>query len=247
MGGAVGIIMILEVKQVTANGKNNFEIFENGQIIFRAQTPFYKLVTPIGRNAFHTLTLTDASGQEVLRTEYNVAENLAASVVPLSWMFTDSKKIRRYSVINNRGYCVGTFYFEQTGVADTRTVIEYQGRTLACYKRGAGKKEIVAFYEGDVQVGQLTKPNCVKDLLDCYLLHFTDYFPFRDIVSLFAVYYDFMYHSNSGKIYKGKQINLNYTFDKNSKMCNKNFIAETFGNDEDERVEQYIKDAYKKK
>lgn len=125
MGGAVGIIMILEVKQVTANGKNNFEIFENGQIIFRAQTPFYKLVTPIGRNAFHTLTLTDASGQEVLRTEYNVAENLAASVVPLSWMFTDSKKIRRYSVINNRGYRVGTFYFEQTGVADTRTVIEY--------------------------------------------------------------------------------------------------------------------------
>ncbi len=56
-----------------------------------------------------------------------------------------------------------------------------------------------------------------------------------------------MYHSNSGKIYKGKQINLNYTFDKNSKMCNKKFISETFGKDEDERVEQYIKDAYKKK
>ena len=32
--------------------------------------------------------------------------------------------------------------------------------------------------------------------------------------------------------------------DKNSKKYNKRFIAEHFGEDENERVEQFIKDAY---
>ena len=59
-----------------------------------------------------------------------------------------------------------------------------------------------------------------------------------------VLHYDFLYHNHSGEIAKGRRANTTYTFDKNSKKYNKRFIAEHFGKDENERVEQFIKDAY---
>ena len=38
--------------------------------------------------------------------------------------------------------------------------------------------------------------------------------------------------------------NVTHTFDKNEKRFNKKFIAENFGKEEDDRVEQFIKDTY---
>ena len=59
-----------------------------------------------------------------------------------------------------------------------------------------------------------------------------------------VLHYDFLYHNHSGEIAKERRANTTYTFDKNSKKYNKRFITEHFGKDENERVEQFIKDAY---
>ena len=59
-----------------------------------------------------------------------------------------------------------------------------------------------------------------------------------------VLHYDFLYHNHSGEIAKGRRANTTYTFDKNSKKYNIRFITEHFGKDENERVEQFIKDAY---
>ena len=80
--------------------------------------------------------------------------------------------------------------------------------------------------------------------LDRYLVHLLDGVLDQKIISLFVVYYDFLYHNHSGEIAKGRRANTTYTFDKNSKKYNKRFITEHFGKDENERVEQFIKDAY---
>ena len=180
----------------------------------------------------------------IVNTFYNAAENLAASSLPLSWLFKDAKQVRRYSVTDGSGQVIGRFYYEQSGVADTKLVIEHGDRLFVCYRKEAGKKEVVSFYDGDTQIGQLTKPNCVTDNLDSYLVHFIDGIFDKKIISLFVVYYDFLFHNHSGEIAKGRRANMTYTFDKNSKKYNKGFIAEHFGEDENERAEQFIKDAY---
>ena len=236
--------MILQINQTAASGRNEFEIKENGQLLFRAAAPFYKPVTPVGGDVFRKLTLTGLDNSLLLSTDYNAAENLAAAFLPMSWLVKDSKQVRRYSVTDGSGQVIGRFYYEQSGVADTKLVIEHGDRLFVCYRKEAGKKEVVSFYDGDTQIGQLTKPNCVVNNLDRYLAHLLDGVLDQKIISLFVVYYDFLYHNHSGEIAKGRRANTTYTFDKNSKKYNKRFIAEHFGNDENERVEQFIKDAY---
>lgn len=124
-------------------------------------------------------------------------------------------------------------------------MIEWRGRLIACYQKGAGKKEVISFYDGETQIGQLTKPNAVVNNLDCYLLHFLDNSLDREIAAFFTIYYDFLRHNHSGEIVKGRRTDIEYTFDLYNKFYNKNFIVENFGKEENERVEQFIKDAYK--
>ena len=51
--------MILQVNQATANGRNQFEILEDGQLLFRGLAPFYNPGIPIGGDVFRKLALTD--------------------------------------------------------------------------------------------------------------------------------------------------------------------------------------------
>lgn len=63
--------------------------------------------------------------------------------------------------------------------------------------------------------------------------------------TIIVAFHDYLYHNHSGEIVKGKRTNLEYTFDLYNKMYNKKFIADNFGKEENERVEQFIEDAYK--
>lgn len=239
--------MILRIGQVTANGYNSFEITQNGQLIFKANTPFYKPNIPIGGDVFRKLILTDTADDIIMYTDYDAVQNLAASSLPLSWLYLESKQVCRYIVMNNADQPVGEFYFEQTGLANTKYVAVFLGRVYYCYVKEAGKREVVSVYENEMQIGQITKPNCVIDNLDQYLAHFLDGYVSPAMVSFFTIYYDFMRHNHSGQIMKGWRKNTTYTIDKNSKFYNKDFIMDNFGAEENERVEQFIKDAYNTK
>ena len=216
--------MIMQVNQVVSNGRNQFEIFENGLLLYRASSPFFKPGTPVGGDEVRRLILTDAFNRLLLFTDYNVFENLVASAIPMSWLFKGAKQVRRYSVLNSENQIV---------------------RLIVGYRKEAGKKEVVSFYDGETQIGQLTKPNAVVNNCDCYLLHFLDNSLDREIAAFFTVDYDFLYHNHSGELMRGRRTDVEYTFDRYNKMFNKNFIADNFGREENERVEQFIKDAYK--
>lgn len=237
--------MILQINQIAANGRNQFEILENGQLLYRGSSPFFMPGIPVGGDMLRKLTLTDEMNRPVLYTDYNVCENLVASAIPMSWLFKGAKQVRRYSVLNGENQIVGRFYHEQTGIAKAKLIMEWHGRLIAGYLKEAGKKEIVSFYDGETQIGQLTKPNAVVDNLDCYLLHFIDNSLDREIAAFFTIYYDFLYHNHSGEIMKGRRSDIEYSFDLYNKKYNKHFIAENFGKEENERVERFIKDAYK--
>lgn len=237
--------MILQVNQVMSNSCNQFEVVENDQVIFKGSAPFFKPDVPfVGGSVFRELRLTDVNGNLLLYTDYDEAANTAESAVPLKWLFTHSKQVRRYSIVNSADETIGEFYYEQVGVWDTRLVIRFGDRVVIGYKKEIGKKEVVSFYENDVQIGQLTKPNCVFDNLDRYFLHFSSDTLRREVIGLFVIYYDFMYHSNSGSIHIGWDAHTTYTYDKNNDKYNKDYIKEQFGEEENERVEKFISDTY---
>lgn len=213
--------MILKIDQVTSNGRNDFEITQNGQLLFRANAPFYKPQTPVGSDVFRKITLTDPYGNLIFYTDFDVAQNLAESSLPMSWLYKDVKRVRCYRIINNAYLPVGEFYYEQTGVADTKYVVTFLGRVICCYVREAGKREVVSVYENNMQIGQITKPNCVFDNLDRYLAHFLEDILSPAFVSLFTVYYDFIRHNHSGELMLGWRKNTTYSIDQNSKMYNK--------------------------
>lgn len=62
--------MILQINQVAASGSNQFEILENGRLLFKATAPFYKPATPVGGEVFRELTLFEPYGGLLLRTAY---------------------------------------------------------------------------------------------------------------------------------------------------------------------------------
>ena len=61
--------MILQINQIAANGRNQFENLENGQLLFRGSTPFYNPGIPIGGDVFRKLTLTDLMNRPILYTD----------------------------------------------------------------------------------------------------------------------------------------------------------------------------------
>ena len=60
--------MIMQVNQVVSDGRNQFEILENGLLLYRASSPFFKPGTPVGGDEVRRLILTDAKTSSLLRS-----------------------------------------------------------------------------------------------------------------------------------------------------------------------------------
>lgn len=225
--------MILEINQTSANGKNLFEISENGRPLYQAQSPWLPMMTDSTRK----ITMSDPTGQQVFETSYSLLENVSEAIIPFKYLLTGSQKYNQYSVIDINGNTIGAFYSEVNGLIDKKLYLQFNNRSMVGYKRSVGDKEVVSFYVNDHQVGQLTRSNRVVNNLDRYLLHFLPgYEAWLPVLGLFTVYYDFLYHNNSGEVMIGYSTKKIYTYDKNNDKYDKNFILKNFGQAEDDRI-----------
>ncbi len=225
--------MILEINQTNSAGINMFEVVENGQLIYRAESPWYPMVTDHTRK----IKMFNPMGQQVFETHYGLLENIAESAIPYKYLFTGAQRFNQYSVINSLGDTIGAFYKEANGLLDGKLVLQYKDRGLTGYRRSIGPIEVVSFYEEDRVVAQLTKSNKSVDNLDRYLLHVIDgYDAWLPVMVFFVVYFDFIYHNNSGEIMVGTKIKYTYSFDKNMDKYDPNFILANFGQEEADRI-----------
>ena len=229
--------MILEVRQVTAGGSNTFEVANNGVPCYRGSASWY----PMGVDMTNKVILTDLNGNMVFQTQYSLIDNVAESSIPFKYLFTGEQKFSMYQVLDPSGSAVGSFFDVQMALLDVRLCISFGDRLIFGYRRSMGYREVVSFYENDVQVGQLTRSSKVTDHLDVYYVHFLpQYDNLLPLISMFTVYYDFLFHNNSGQYYKGTTLEKQYTYDKNNDKYNENFIRANFGEAEHARVEAFI-------
>ena len=225
--------MILEINQISANGKNLFEIIEGGQLLYQAHSPWLPMITDAARK----ITMSDPAGQKVFETNYSFLENMSEAIVPFKYLLTGAQKFNQYSVVDADGKTIGAFYSELNGLIDKKLYLQRENRAIVGYRRSVGNKEVVSFYQNERQVGQLTRSNSTVNNQDRYLPHFLPgYESWLPILAFFTVYYDFMYHNNSGKVMIGYSTKYVYTYDKNNKKYDKNFIRNNFGQAEDDRI-----------
>ena len=230
--------MILEIKQTCSTGQNQFDIISNGQLIYRANSSWFPMVT----NASREMHITDASGALLFGTYYSLIDNIAESSIPFKYLLTGSQQFVKFDVVDRGNNYVGSFYAERNGIADSKMCIEYRGKVLVGYRRKLGIKEYVSFYDGEVQVGQLTKSNKVVDNKDTYMLHFLNGFEeLTPILAFFTIYYDFLYCNHSGEFNKTYSVKYTYSFDRNSDKYNEDFILKNFGEAEVARMEEVFK------
>lgn len=230
--------MILQIKQTCSAGQNRFDIIGNGEILYKADSSWLPMVSDKSRK----MHITDCSGRLLYQTYYSLLENMVESLIPFKYLFTGSQKFFKFDVVNHMDSYVGSFYAETKGIADSKVCVEYHGRILVGYRRKSGIKEFISFYDGEIQVGQITKSNKVVDNLDSYMLHFVDgYDEWLPMLAFFTIYYDFLYYNHSGEINKTYSVKYSYTIDKNKDKYNEDFIVKNFGPEEVARMEELMK------
>lgn len=233
--------MILGINQTSSNGVNRFEITKNNQVIYTAETPW----APVHLKEFY---LMNPQGARIYTTKYAILQNAVSQFMPYKYLFTGEQQFERYGVVDVGGNEIGAFFVEKNGLLDSKICLEYFGKILVGYKRSLGTMEYVTFYDGENVVGQLTKSNrVIADNMDYYMIHFVDgYESLEAVLAFFAIYYDYRYHNNTAKAYKGYKVVYKKTYHKNIDKFDPDFIRNNFGEDELMHMETFFKDSIQK-
>lgn len=233
--------MIAAVRQVTSDLENRFEVSSNGRVVCTAQTPWLSLSVPVGMEHFRRLTLWDGAGKTLFTTAYHVVDNLLEEAAPLKFLTGGGQRFCRYEILGPQG-CAGAFYTRQDGFLDTKFCLEYRGKVLLGYDVDRGKVNVVSICDGSRQIAQITKPLAVLDNLDLYYLHIAE--EFDDLLLLlafFVVYYDYRKYGGGGRLTKkSARLSWSWTYDKNNRFYDPNWIAGQFGEEAARQLEQEI-------
>lgn len=239
--------MLITIQQTKSNLENLFKVSSNGQVLFNAKTPWMEISAPFNAENVRKLTFTDAAGEPLYTTRYNIISNTLEEALPFKYLITKEQRFGQFEIIGKNGK-EGAFYTLQSGMFDQKFYIEHMGNVYYGYSIDIGKKNIVSVYADDTQVAQITKPLTVIENLDIYYLHIKeDFTALIPILSFFTIYYDYRKYNNSGKITKNSvEIAVSYSYDKNNSKYNPNWIAEEFGQQTSNELEMTLKELNEK-
>lgn len=235
--------MIIDIIQKKSNGKNLYEIIKNKELIYYAQAPWMDIRgIPFNMDKLRELKLLSPAGEVVYVTKYQLIKDIKESLIPMKFLITGSQKCAQYEILDTNGIKKGLFYSNTTGFFDNKTCIKYNEIILNGYRKKLGDREIVSFYDDEKEVGVIIKPLSTKNNLDRYMVYFLDeYENLLPLISFFTIYYDYLYHNNSGKYEKSIKFERSYSIDMNNDKYDPDFIKNEFGIDENNRVEDIIK------
>ena len=230
--------MIFEVKQTRAAGGNEFDIVCGDKALYRGTASWF----PLGLDKTNKVTLCDPDGRLLYETKYHLMDNLIEASLPFKNLTKEGQKFDRYQVLDAAGNVVGAFYDLRRVCLDNRMCIAVGDKLYNAFRREMGFYEAASFYDGETQFAQLTRTGVVVDNLDHYYFHLLPaYESLLPLMALYAVYYDFIHHNNSGQYFKGKSVNMSYSYDIHQKKYNANFIRDNFGEEENQRLEAFAK------
>lgn len=226
--------MIIKVEQTKSSLKNKFEIKVNNELKYLAGTPWLNITMPLNIDNIRPCIITKTDENICYITSYNVIENVSNASVPMKWVFTGDQKSLIFNIFDSENNISGKFYKLTNRFLNTKYVIEYGNYTLKSYDISIGKTRNILIYKDTIQIAEIVKPLSVSDNLDSYYIFLLDeYSDLETIISFFTVFFDYQNYSNSGQVVAHKkEVKIRYTYDKNNKFYDKNWIANHFNKEE---------------
>ena len=234
--------MIIKVEQTESNFKNKFEIKVNNELKYLAGTPWMDISLPLNIENVRRCTITKTDESICYTTSYDIIENVSNTAIPMKWAFTGEQKSRIYNIYDNEANIAGKFYKLTNGFLNTKYVIEYKNYTLKAYDVSIGKTRNISIYNEEGQIAEIIKPLHAFNNLDYYYLFLLDqYSDLETILSFFTVFFDYQNYSHHGEIVVNKNaVGISYTYSKNNKFYDKNWIINHFDKDEVDKINNQI-------
>lgn len=199
--------MIIKVEQIK---QNNFEIKINNELKYFSSMEKISGITNY-RKGKGTITNIDGS--------------MCYTLLPSKDFSVFSGNIRRkYCIFNSLNQNCGVFY---KIVSDLKHIIEYEDYKLSCYSIAIGKTQNISIYDGKNQIAEIIKS--VEALENYYIFLLDEYINLQEILLLFVSYWEYeeMYSNNTLRV-----VGYSYTYDKNNKFYNKNWIENNFNKED---------------
>lgn len=222
--------------------KNRFEIKMNNELKYLAGTPWMDISLPLNIENTRRCIITKTDGSICYTTSYDIIENFPNTAIPMKWAFTGEQKSNIFNIHDNANNICGKFYKLTNGLLDTKYVIEYKNYTLKSYDISVGKTRNISIYNEDCQIAEIIKPMRTYNNLDYYYLFLLDqYSDLEVILSFFTVFFDYQNYSSKGEIvgYK-EEVSVRYTYSKNNKFYDKDWITNHFNKEEIDKIDNQI-------
>ena len=187
-------------------------------------------VAPLDIENVRRSIITNTDESICYTTSYNVMENISNTAIPMKWLFAGGQKSFIFNILDSKNNACGRFYKLTNGFFDTKYVIEYGDYTLKCYDISVGKTRNISIYKENLQIAEIVKPLTVLNNLDCYYIFLlNEYSDLETILSFFTVVFDYQNYANAGQVVANKKhVKIKYTYGKNNKFYDKNWISEHF-------------------
>lgn len=236
--------MLVTIRQTKSRGQNLFQVEEQGQLLFQAQTPWADLRLPLEAEKMRRLTFSDAQGQPLYHTSYQLLDNALRSLTKYKFLLGTSAKVEEYQVLDETGQQQGSFYTQIDGLLTSQLTICYGEEQYDCYHRALGKIYVVSIFQEGRQIAQITKPLDTWDLLDIYYLHLLEgYRHLLPILSFFTIYIDAVSFTQPGRAAKySMEKRRAYSFNKNNDKYDPHWIAQAFGPEAQEELDRLLRE-----
>lgn len=239
------IYMEIEVKQIKNVKKNEFEVFYDRKLKYKAKLPFVSIKEPLDLEKIRKINLYDTLDNLVYSTDYNYIENFKEELIPMKFLLTGSQKFNQLTFTSNKKEVY--IYYEEKEIWNNRYVIEIEKKLYYCYSIEDGYIRHLPIYDGDTQVGEVLKSNVIKDGLDEYCCYLKDEYTFlNDAIVCLLLYLDRSEYSSSYLSNKSYELNKNYSYNKTNKFYNKNWVKDNFNDEFFKKVDNEVKSIKKK-
>lgn len=234
--------MKIDVKQIKSEKSNNFEIYCNDKIQYRATLPFLSVRGFFDLDKIQEIKVFALNGEQIYTSFYDYLENKTEEFIPLKYLVTGSQKFNQIKFVNKKNNNEILIYDEAEAIWKSYYNIKVGGKGYLGYSVADGYFIHICIYDGDTQVAEFLKPQIVTNGNDEYRIYLKDnYNHLADALALFALYVDRNGYNSSYLKAQGQQLRYSKTYSKTNKFYNPNWVKINF--DSIEYFESYEKKA----
>ena len=231
--------MRIDVIQSSSTMNNEFDILYDGKLRYKSRLPFVTIKEPLELEKIREIKVYDLNGHEVYSTDYKYVENKVEEFIPFKFLVTGSQKFNQLLFTSKTNNI--KVYFEEKEIWKNRYVIEMDGKKYFCYSVEDGYIRHFPVYDGEKQVGEILKSNVVIDAKDEYCCYLKDeYKNIADGIVALLLYLDRSQYSSSYLVNKSLVLEKRYSYNKNNKYYDGDWVKNNFGNEYYEKVDNDI-------